>query len=44
MNIDKNKHSGIIKNYRFYKIKPNNKYFDQIKLINNNIKRITNFA
>ncbi len=33
-----------IKNYRFYKIKPNNKYFDQIKLINKNIKRITNSA
>jgi hypothetical protein len=35
---------GHINNYRFHKIKPNNKYFDQMKLINNNIKRITNFA
>ncbi len=29
-----------IKNYRFNKIKPNNKYFEQIKIINNNFKKI----
>jgi hypothetical protein len=31
-----------IRNYKLNKIKPNNKYFDQIKLINNNIKKIIN--
>ena len=31
-----------LKKYRFYNIKPNNKYFYQIKKINNNIKKIIN--
>lgn len=33
-----------ITNYRFYKIKPNNDYFAQIRKINNNFKKIINPA
>jgi hypothetical protein len=31
-----------IKNYKFHKIKPNNNFFDRIKSINNNIRKIMN--